>query len=147
MRHIVQTAGINPDWSPRGDKIVFAGWPDKSGQKLMIVDTTGKNLKVLLDPRRFGFNFPSNLNPQFSPDGNRVVFQMGPVENKDGQIWVVNVDGRKPRQLTSRGGLESRRGVPMGGRSFTFAFLTFGQSSRATANCGSWMPMAKTNGN
>ncbi len=108
MRHLRRVDGLNPDWSPDGQRIVFPGWPEGTQkQKLMIMDATGENLKVVFDPARYGFNFTWNVDhPQFSPDGAKIVFQMGPAEQRDGQIWIVNTDGSHPRQLTSDGGLE-----------------------------------------
>jgi len=43
-----------------------------------------------------------DLNPQYSPDGKKIVF----VSNRSGslEIWVCNSDGRNPLQLTSFGG-------------------------------------------
>jgi len=49
--------------------------------------------------------FPSNLvqqNPQFSPDGKRMVFES--TRSGSPEVWVSNVDGSNPLQLTSFGG-------------------------------------------
>jgi Tol biopolymer transport system component/DNA-binding winged helix-turn-helix (wHTH) protein len=49
--------------------------------------------------------FPSDLvqqNPQFSPDGTRIVFES--TRSGNPEVWVCNVDGSNPLQLTSFGG-------------------------------------------
>ncbi|MFQ5639282.1 MAG: TolB family protein [bacterium] len=107
-RQIKQIAGLNPDWSPDGDKICFVGWPgDARKSKLLIMNTLGSNLGIVFDPSKHGFQDTNDINhPSFSPDGWKIVFQVDSAENRDAQIWVVNVDGSKPKRLTSKGGLE-----------------------------------------
>ena len=49
--------------------------------------------------------FPSNLvqqNAQFSPDGKRMVFES--TRSGSPEVWVCNMDGSDPLQLTSFGG-------------------------------------------
>lgn len=54
------------------------------GERLFVVErATGKSREVVT-----GAGYP--YDPQLSPDGSRVVF------NRDGDVWVVPVDGGKP---------------------------------------------------
>jgi Tol biopolymer transport system component/serine/threonine protein kinase len=56
-------------------------------------------------PLKWMASTQSNVEPQFSPDGNKVAFS----SNRSGQleIWVCDRDGRDPTQLTSMGGAEA----------------------------------------
>ncbi len=58
------------------------------GERLFVMErATGQAKEVVT-----GAGYP--FDPQLSPDGTRVVF------NRDGDLWVVGVDGGKPRQVT-----------------------------------------------
>ena len=50
---------------------------------------------------RFAPSTEADANPQFSPDGERVAFTS--VRNGQTEIWIVDGQGRHPRQLTSLG--------------------------------------------
>ena len=107
-RQILQIAGLNPDWSPGGNQICFVGWPgDERKSKLLIMSSTGSNLKTVFDPSKHGFEDTNDIDhPSFSPDSKKIVFQVDSAENRDAQIWLVNVDGSNPRRITSNGGIE-----------------------------------------
>ena len=53
-------------------------------------------------PTRLIASTASDANPQYSPDGQRIVFTSG--RTGTGEIWVSDRDGRKPMQLTNIGG-------------------------------------------
>jgi Tol biopolymer transport system component len=125
------TDAVRPRWSPRGDQIVFERrgqgiWsvpplggavhrviedgrhasisPDGSQllfvrrRELWIAGIDGKSQRRLDGlPERF---FPMQTPPAFSPDGRWIAFfnaEVGPL----GDIWVISVDGGRPRQITS----------------------------------------------
>jgi Tol biopolymer transport system component len=54
-------------------------------------------------PRPFVPSTRIDCNPQFSPDGTRVVFES--TRSGTAEIWVAKADGSHPRQLTSVGGM------------------------------------------
>jgi dipeptidyl-peptidase 4 len=58
------------------------------GERLFAVDRASGQAKEVVT----GAGYP--FDPQLSPDGKRVVF------NRDGDLWVVGVDGGKPQQIT-----------------------------------------------
>lgn len=78
---------MNLDVSPDGSKIVF----DLLGD-IYIMPATGGKATAL----RSGM--PYEVQPRFSPDGTRIAFtsDAGGGDN----IWVMNIDGSNPRQIT-----------------------------------------------
>ena len=53
-------------------------------------------------PTRLIASTATDLNPQYSPDGERIVF--GSNRSGTGEIWVSDRDGRNPMRLTNIGG-------------------------------------------
>ena len=88
--------GMSATWA-LGQKlrIVTADGPR---QELRLVHLRPGGLAVLGDPVAFGASASSRGNPQFAPDGKRIVF----VDNRTGafEVWVADANGRNPRQLT-----------------------------------------------
>ena len=78
---------MNLDVSPEGKQIVF----DMLGDIYMI-PVTGGNATILREGHAF------EVQPRFSPDGKMISFtsDAGGGDN----IWVMNADGSKPRQVT-----------------------------------------------
>jgi TolB protein len=60
------------------------------------------------NPRRLTDRPNSNeLFPSVSPDGTRVVFSSQVPAVNEGNIWIMNIDGSDPRQLTSTAALNN----------------------------------------
>jgi Tol biopolymer transport system component len=83
-----------PSWSPIGDKIAFVVNVWDFVTNIYIANADGT------DRRRFhGCDWWDNscrldaLNPQFSPDGDKVVFTMFDFVNGRSQVFVKNTDG------------------------------------------------------
>ena len=85
QQQLIRIAGVNPDWSPDGAKICFLGWPGTTQtQKLLLMDADGKNLRTVFDPVKYGNDDSWSLNhTSFSPDGNQIVFQMNPTDDRN----------------------------------------------------------------
>jgi TolB protein len=90
----------DPDWSPRGQKIVFTSHAvtDNTDNhvtaEIYVIDADGKG-----KPARLTNNAEEERAPSWSPDGRRIVFccrRGGP----DLEICVMNADGTGQAQLT-----------------------------------------------
>lgn len=87
-----------PEWSPDSEKILYstnanllAPAPEVDTD-IWVVNRDGTN------PRQLTNHPASDINPSWSPDGSRIVFQ----SNRDGQyaIFVMNADGTGQTRLT-----------------------------------------------
>ena len=78
---------ISPDLSPDGGTIVFEILGD-----LYTVPITGGDATRITSGQGY------DMQPRYSPDGTKLVF----VSDRDGSenLWIANVDGTDPRQLT-----------------------------------------------
>ncbi len=94
-RMISFTEAARPDWSPDGQQFVFPSRqePDRESRLYLF---TGIGDEPFIEIRRHGSPIIGRT-PIFTPDG-RIVYQ-GCIENKCG-LYVMNVDGTNPRQLT-----------------------------------------------
>ena len=79
----------NPSWSLDGSMIAFQS--ERNGiEEIYLIGDDGSNLRKVAD----------GAYPSFSPDGSQIVYEY----NED--IWVINVDGTNPVQLTTNGGFD-----------------------------------------
>ncbi|MCA9678329.1 MAG: PD40 domain-containing protein [Kofleriaceae bacterium] len=106
----VLTNALMPDWSPGGDRIVFArsatsvpfgGALGTSAGSLLTVDTaTWTDQRPLVTSTGTTDN---NYYPAYSPDGNLVVFNKSALDDSydatDARVWVVNAAGGAPVAL------------------------------------------------
>ena len=85
----------NPDWSPRGDKIVYTG---RAGGRFHIfsIDVDGN------EPQRLTSDRGNNEDPSWSPDGRYIVF----TSDRRGryQIHIMQANGQNQQRLTGSGG-------------------------------------------
>jgi Tol biopolymer transport system component len=75
-------ACFKPDFSPRGDRIVFGGYFDATGLETVGVD--GKNRRRILSRGR---------QPAFSPAGTRIVYSRGP------ELYIARGDGSRAHRI------------------------------------------------
>ena len=87
-----------PVWSPSGDKIVLA-WLKGGNFSIYIINSDGENPKLIVKPLA-GF---STDNPDWSPDGNALVYEQYWLGNNNRHIYKVDLKGGEPKQLTRRG--------------------------------------------
>ncbi len=77
---------------------------DGNGQRDTVQHVESEGAGSLI-PRTVLFGNPERLGPQLSPDGERIAY-IAPVDSVL-NLWVMNVDGSQPRQLT----YDTNRGV------------------------------------
>lgn len=83
-------------WSPNGRQIAFHSWRD-GDMEIFVMNRDGSNIRQVTSNRvDDGF-------PEWSPDGERIVFQRDVVSGERGNsdIFVINVDGTGEQRLTN----------------------------------------------
>jgi Tol biopolymer transport system component len=103
---IKQSESINPDWSPDGRRIAFERCADNC--EIWIADADGTAARRLGPDclRKPDDACIDRSTPSWSPDGKRIAFGDGSVEERDGQlktteIAVMNADGSGVHRVTS----------------------------------------------
>jgi TolB protein len=86
----------NVDWRPTGGWVAF----DSGGYVpfVYVMRTNGRNLRKLPPPTLRGW--PDSTDPDWSPDGRRIVFASVVGSSDSMQIWVMNASGKQWVQLT-----------------------------------------------
>ncbi len=97
----ISTEGTYNDgaaWSPDGTKVTYAS---RRHGIFQIAVTDRVTLETVLLTSGAG----NKETPTFSPDGRRIAYALSlpGSKGKQTQIWVMDVDGRNPRQLTEEG--------------------------------------------
>lgn len=103
LPHVPGSEDSDPDWSPGGTQIAFDRCAEKCEIWVMRRDGTGA--------KRLGPNCLRSRNsscadrafPAWSPDGRRIAFGQGTLENgklKFAEIFLMNADGTGVRQIT-----------------------------------------------
>jgi len=90
---------VGIDWSPDGDKIVFASsqdsWQNWQSHDLFVIDTDGRGLERLTQPGPEWYR-----DPAWSPDGTKIVFSSNLDDEDNYEIYVMNADGSDIQRLT-----------------------------------------------
>jgi len=85
------------DWSPDGSKVVFSGFDTKEEglipPDLYVIDVRGSELKRLTFDGGYG-------QPRWSPDSQRIAFELSPGRTEPFGIYVMNADGSGKHRLT-----------------------------------------------
>jgi TolB protein len=81
----------SPNWSPRGDKIVFSG--RRNTNQIFIVNPDGTGLTQLTTQG-------NNEDPSFSPDGRFITF----TSDRDGVkgVYIMRSNGEAQKRITPR---------------------------------------------
>jgi TolB protein len=96
---ITSSPGIDsrPNWSPKGDRIVFIRDNGKDTQ-LVLLNLNSKQETILVDTEAM------ELDPIFSNDGSSVYYSSG--KNGSLDLWEVNLSSRVTKVITKEGSLE-----------------------------------------
>ena len=100
---------LSPTFSPDGRRIAFVS--TRAGPPQIYVMAADGTDQELLAPFDYGATGPSNA-PEWSPDGANVVFHRD--VSRSPQLFLVDVAGRRVRQLTSAGRSEDPTWAPDG---------------------------------
>lgn len=82
----------SPAWSPRGDKIAFAGMDTDGKFDIFTMNTDGSRIK------RLTYDTKNNEDPTWAPDGNFIAFTS--TRTGTSQIWMMRPNGHMQTQLT-----------------------------------------------
>jgi Tol biopolymer transport system component len=99
--------GFDPAWSPDGRTLALTDLISPTAQTLFVMDADGRNRRRL--PIAAGGKWDvSNYSPAWSPDGTRLAFTRSTLKTNTDSNWridvyVVDLDGRNLRRLTSSG--------------------------------------------
>jgi Tol biopolymer transport system component len=91
----------HPDWSPDGEKIIFASFRDEQGNPagtadIYVVNADGKDLVRLTDSEW------EDNDPEWSPDGSMIAFKSNrytQIEARE-EIFIMDADGANVQKLT-----------------------------------------------
>jgi Tol biopolymer transport system component len=103
-------------WSPDGLKIVFRSRDDRllsprdRGVALYVMNADGTGRYKLTNPPLEAFHYPVDTGPVWSPDGKRIAFSrlMPPEISGDDDIFIIDVNGKSERRITSNRNLVER---------------------------------------
>lgn len=99
LSQVTASAGNNydPAWSPDGSKIAFESFRDGQAE-VYVMNANGTGLIRLTNNPAF------DGHPTWSPDGTKIAFtsDRDTSANTGNRVWVMNVDGSSPRQLSTQ---------------------------------------------
>ncbi len=94
-----RTDNRQPNWSPKGDRLVFQRRAaDSEDWALYVMNADGTGLRRLTDGPG------EHTDPSWSPDGRSVVFSSTAGGLDTPQIFVIPADGGRPTRVTRSGG-------------------------------------------
>jgi TolB protein len=137
--HYEETAWkASPDFSPDGKRIVYSSYLGQTWHQLWVMPAHGG------DAFPVSYGDFDNINPRWSPDGEKIAF----ISNRDGNtsLWLQQVLGGTQQQVLAR---ERKYLVPMGrvklklldesGHGTSARVLITGEDGRAYAPADAWM--------
>jgi TolB protein len=88
---------IPGDYSPDGDRLVFARWVDDEPIGVFVIELDGSGLVPVSPPDLMVDD--AGFAGSWSPDGSQILFVARDAEDHHKAIWVVNADGSSPHPL------------------------------------------------
>jgi TolB protein len=115
-----------PQWSPKGDRIVFQRQLGTDRWDVATVDINGGSFfNVTNNPRR------SNTDPSWSPSGDYIVYSAGGPGIEIANLFVIRASGGTPAQVTSSCGLDGAPGWSPDGSRIAFESAPFDPDEQA----------------
>ncbi|RPI83253.1 MAG: DUF5050 domain-containing protein, partial [Nitrosopumilales archaeon] len=112
-QHKILNDASYPVWSPGGKRIAYISKGDMESPQIFIACSDGSNSKQLTNTylKSWDSGFPNfgNCNPQWTPDGKKIVYESNVTEGLP-EIYIVNIDGTDQTRLTNT---ERRNEHPM----------------------------------
>lgn len=92
-----------PVWSPKGDKIAYLSIGIDGSDQISVANADGSDQRQLtssVSPEWWDTGFPrdGNSDPQWAPDGRKIVYVSH--KNIKPEIFIMNADGSNQKRLT-----------------------------------------------
>jgi Tol biopolymer transport system component len=97
-----------PRWSPDGKQIAFFGHPPGEPSQIYVIPAAGGSPELIY---RRGTNL---ADPNWSPDGNSLIFGENALSNQGSAVYVLDMKTRNASKLPGSDGLFSPRWSPNG---------------------------------
>ena len=103
---VIDDSGFGGSWSPSGDDILFVARETEQHHKaIWIVNVDeGSPEQLAITPACGGPLDAADeygcYSPDWSPDGDRIVFTRSEPDGSNETLWIVNADGSHPEQVT-----------------------------------------------
>lgn len=88
----------DPDWSPDGSTIVFAGTTFEGGRDLFTVDVSSTDIRRLTAGPEF------DTAPDWSHDGTKVVYTRAVIARESTSVWVLDLAGGRSHEVSNEVG-------------------------------------------
>jgi Tol biopolymer transport system component len=95
----ITTQGSRPRWSPTGNQLAFQRFDTTGTGSIWIVSQDGTGLRSLVPTGTESWS-----NPDWSPDGTRLVHVRRPLSANGGAIFVMDTTGHAELRLTTDNG-------------------------------------------
>jgi len=100
---LIISNGASPKWSPQGDKIAYSSSGEAGSSQIFVANADGSNQRQqthTISPQRWPGPWApdGNGNPQWTPDGSRIVYVSH--ENEKSEIFIMNANGSNQTRLT-----------------------------------------------
>lgn len=89
---------LTPNWSPDGQQFAYISLFPRMGESEIYVQVKFDD-PVAAENRTYYHDGSLNLNPDWSPSGEKIVFQSNRAGESD--IWIMDADGSNPVNLTA----------------------------------------------
>jgi len=96
---ILPIRGIDPDWSPTGNRLVFI----REFSILALFDYSTEITEDLIEASVLSSH--ALWYPSFSPDGEKIVFHTNPTSSQEAIIWIYNLSDKSINKVMV-GGIE-----------------------------------------